>query len=253
MLSRFKNVLKAQHLSTLGDCPTGLQPVFAIFAFLLASLIPNFCLAEEPLPRVLLLGDFVYNEPSRQLQKELKGKAEVHYPRLDPGIVLSSSSVLEHFDTIVGEGNWDLIHFNVGLGDLIHRAPWMKSFRVFPKHAGGIPNTSPEQYEKNLRELAKRLKFTRAKLVWGSTTPIRHSSTNVFELKSEIEYNTIAAKVMKENEIPINDMYTFAKGVMNMDKPASHGADPFHFDKKPIHSPILKVIQQELGSAEKAK
>ena len=27
---------------------------------------------------------------------------------------------------------------------------------------------------------------------------------------------------------------------------ASHGADPFHFDRKPIHSPIVEVIQKEL-------
>ena len=39
---------------------------------------------------------------------------------------------------------------------------------------------APEQYEKNLRELVKRLKATGAKLVWASTTPIRHSSTQRF-------------------------------------------------------------------------
>jgi len=250
MLSRFKKSLSVSNprVETLGYGPTALQPVFAIFAFLLASLIPNLSLAaEDPLPRVLLLGDFVYSEPSRQLQKELKGKVQIHYPRYDPGFVLNTTSALENFDKLIGEEKWDLIHFNFGLGDLIYRAPGMKAFRVYPKPAGGIRTTSPGQYQENLIELVKRLKATNAKLVWASTTPIRHSSTYVFEKGSEIHYNTIATKVMKENGIRINDMHTFAKSVMNMETPASHGADPFNFDKNPIYAPILKVIQQELG------
>jgi hypothetical protein len=39
-------------------------------------------------------------------------------------------------------------------------------------------------------------------------------------------------------------MYTFVKHLINMDKPAGFGADPFHFDKKPIHMPIVRVIEQ---------
>ena len=32
-----------------------------------------------------------------------------------------------------------------------------------------------------------------------------------------------------------------------MDKPAGHGADPFHFDKKPIHMPVVRVIEKAFG------
>ena len=53
---------------------------------------------------------------------------------------------------------WDLIHFNCGLGDLIHRAPGMKAFRVMPIHVGGIRNTPKDQYAKNLDTLVKELK-----------------------------------------------------------------------------------------------
>ena len=38
-------------------------------------------------------------------------------------------------------------------------------------------------------------------------------------------------------------MHTFVKHIINMDKPAGFGADPFHFDKKPIHMPIVRVIE----------
>ena len=234
-------------VETLGFIPSDLQPVLKILTLLWASLIPSFCLADTSLPRVLLLGDFIYNEPARNLQKELKGKVEIHYPKYDPGFVLNTTSALENFDKLIGEEKWDLIHFNVGLGDLIYRAPGMQAFRVFPQSAGGVRTTTPEQYEKNLHELVKRLKATGSKLVWASTTPIRSSSTDVFMLGSEIEYNAIAARVMNEQGIPSNDMYTFAKSVLNMDKPAAHGVDPFFFDRQPIHPPILRVIEQELG------
>ena len=92
-----------------------------------------------------------------------------------------------------------------------------------------------------------QLKKTGAKVVWASTTPIRDSRSNVFEIGSEIKYNAIAAEVMAGHGVPINDMYTFVKHLIDMDKPAGHGADPFSFDKKAIHMPIARVIEQHFG------
>lgn len=199
------------------------------------------------LPRVLIIGDNIYQAPSSLIATELKGKAEVVYPLFKTTEVVSTTSVLADLDTLLGSGKWDLIHINCGLGDLIYRAPDMKSLRVLPINSGGIRNTDPEQYESNLRQLVKRLKATNAKIVWANTTPIRASLSNVFELGSEIEYNAIATKVMNENQIPINDMYSHVKNLINMAKPAGHGADPFDFDKKTIHEPIVKTIQLQLN------
>ena len=227
---------------------------------LIIPLIPATAAEEKALPRVLILGDSVYNVPSQSTAAQLKGKAEVVYVRLEPGEVLNTTLALEHLDRLLGNldkndnkidpenrKKWDVIHFNFGLGDLVHRAPGMKAFRVMPIHAGGVRATSPQQYEKNLQELVKRLKATGAKLVWVSTTPIRHSSTNVFKMGSEIEYNAIAAKVMAEANVPINDMYSHVKSLIDMTKPAGHGADPFYFDRKPLHPPITQAILGELN------
>ncbi len=219
----------------------------AIAGLLAFYLVGPLNAAEKPLPRVLILGDQIYQQPAADLNKELKGKAEIHYPRLEPGVVWNSATALELLDQQLGEGQWDLIHFNCGLGDLIHRVPGVKAFRVMPRHAGGIRTTTPGQYEKNLHALVARLKATGAKLVWASTTPIRHSSTNVFEKGAEIEYNALAAKVMAKHGIPTNDMYTFVKGLIDMNKPAGHGADPFFFDRKPIHPPLREILRKDLG------
>jgi len=219
----------------------------AIFpAFVLNGAI----MAEESaLPRVLILGDQVYQQPATELRKELKGKAEVNFPGMKPGEVWNSTTALELLDRQLGDGRWDLIHFNCGLGDLIHRVPGVRAFRVMPRHAGGIRATDPGQYEQNLHALVTRLKTTGAKLVWGSITPIRHSSTNVFAKGTEIEYNAIAAKVMAKHGVPTNDMYVFVKSLIDMNKPAGHGADPFFFDRKAIHPPLRDMLRKYLGVA----
>ncbi len=203
--------------------------------------------AENALPRVLILGDQIYQQPASELRKELKGKVEVHYPMLEPGEVWNSTTALDLVDRQLGDGQWDLIHFNCGLGDLIYRVPGVKAFRVMPKHAGGVRATDSKQYERNLHALVTRLKASSAQLIWGTTTPIRHSATNVFTKGTEIEYNAIAAKVMAKHGIPTNDMYAFVKGLIDMNKPAGHGADPFFFDRKPIHLPLLDILHKYLG------
>lgn len=224
-------------------------PFWAACFALLSVLLPGGALAQpqaKPLPRILIIGDVIYQEPAATISKELKGRVEVVRPVLNSHEVLNSTTALANLDFLLGTGKWDLIHFNVGLGDLIYRAPGMKSFRVMPIASGGVRTTDPKLYESNLRELVKRLKATGAKLVWASTTPIRTSTTNVFSLGSEIEYNSIAAKIMTEHGIPLNDMYAHAKSLMDMNKPGAHGVDPFFFDAKPIHEPILKLIQGQL-------
>lgn len=224
-----------------------------MFEFRVASLFTLLFLSwvslsgMDPLPRVLILGDQVYQQVASDLKKELKDKVEIHYPRHEPGFVWNSSSAVNVMNQYLGDEKWDLIHFNCGLGDLIHRVPKINSFRVMPRHAGGIRTTSAKNYASNLNLLVQKLKATGAKIFWGHTTPIRHSRTNVFEMGSEIEYNIIASEVMKRHKISVNDMYSHVKALINMDKPASHGADPFSFERKPIHFPLREIIISNLG------
>jgi hypothetical protein len=220
---------------------------FGFYISLLAlPLLFSSAPAEETLPKVLIIGDSVYSQLAAETTKALKGKVDLVYAVPKPDEVCNSETALKRLDEWLGQGRWDLIHFNVGLGDLVFRAPGLKAFRLLPRHVGGVRTTSPRQYESNLVELVTRLGKSGVKLVWASTTPIRHSSTDVFEKGSEIEYNSIAAKVMADHGIPINDMYTHVLSSIDMTKPAGHGADPFFFDKKPIHTPIVEIILHQL-------
>ena len=218
-----------------------------IALFLATCLLVKTTQGQTQRPRVLILGDSIYQPIGRSLTSELKDKVEVVTPAIQPGEIRNSSTALENIDQWVGTEKWDLIHFNFGLGDLIYRAPGMKSFRVMAKDAGGIRATKPQDYENNLRELVRRLKSTNATLVWSNTTPIRHSASNVFVKGSEIEYNAIAEKVMIEEKVAVNDMFEYAKSLMDMNKPAPHGFDPFYFDKKPLHASVAKIILKKLN------
>lgn len=209
----------------------------------LASLALLFPVAAAP-PRVLILGDSVYRQPVGLITKELAGKAEIARPDLKSGAMFSSATALAHLDELLGTGKWDLILFNAGIGDLIHRAPGMASFRVMPVSEGGVRNTSDEDYARNLNELAKRLKATGATLAWLSTTPIKDSFA--FVPDSEIQANAIAAKVMAAHKIPVLDMHGHITRLTANISSRAPQWETFGSNKILIHEPIIELIRSQL-------
>ena len=188
------------------------------------------------LPKALILGDSIYNEPSRSVAAELKGRVGVVWKH--PG---SSGEALSRIDELLGADKWEVIHFNFGLADLHYKDPRTNSIRAMSREAGGVRVTPPDQYEKNLQQLVERLKSTGAKLVWASTTPITVSD-HLYDAGSEIEYNAIAARVMQRQGVSINDMHAFAKEIMLKDKAPS----PLFSKKILLHPPIIESILKAL-------
>ena len=145
------------------------------------------------LPRVLLIGDSIsigYTSPTRAT---LAGKANVHRPAANCG---PTSRGLEQLDRWLGDGRWDLIHFNWGLHDL--------------KYIEGRKQVPLDAYEKNLKELVARLKKTGARLIWCSTTPVPEGCSPPRKNEDVIAYNAAAKKIMEANGIVIHDLYAFA-------------------------------------------
>jgi lysophospholipase L1-like esterase len=98
----------------------------------------------------------------------------------------------------LGRGKWDVIHFNWGLHDL----------KIMADDQRQVP---PEAYEKNLRELVLQLKATGANLIWASTTPVPTGKLNPSRNAADVlVYNAIAQKIMDENQVVIDDLYSFA-------------------------------------------
>ncbi|NQU43193.1 SGNH/GDSL hydrolase family protein [bacterium] len=154
--------------------------------------------SDEPgLPRVLIIGDSIsigYTDP---LRKRLAGKANVH--RI-PANGSHTGTGLEKLDEWLGEKPWDLIAFNWGLHEVTH----MVDGKANPS---GERRNSHEVYEKNLEEIVKRLKQTRAKLIWISTTFVPEGSKARVH-REEIPYNEIAARIMKRHQIPTIDLHS---------------------------------------------
>lgn len=95
-------------------------------------------------------------------------------------------------------GSWDVIHFNFGV--------WDAGFKdASSKYFSGYNITSVEDFEKNLRTLVAKMKKTGATIIWGSVTPVWEGETGRLNA-DEDAFNEVAAKVMQENGVIINDL-----------------------------------------------
>jgi acyl-CoA thioesterase-1 len=161
---------------------------------LLFGFVPAGVLAQAE-PRVLLIGDSISIGYAPAVRKLLDGKADV---QLIPDNGGPTTNGLKNLSAWLGEGRWDVIHFNWGLHDL----------RIMEDGARQVPI---EAYEKNLGELIARLKTTGAKLIWCSTTPVPEGKLSPPRRPEDVpRYNEIAARIMHTNGIAINDLYGFA-------------------------------------------
>ena len=158
----------------------------------------------EGLPRVLLIGDSISIGYTLAVREALQGKANVHRPGENCG---PTTNGLKKLDKWLGDGKWDVIHFNWGLHDLKYMGPNGKNL-ADPTSPTSRPQVSQEDYEKNLRILVARLKETGATLVWRNTTPVPPGSQGRV-VGDSIKYNEIASKVMQDNGVSTHDMYAF--------------------------------------------
>ncbi len=150
---------------------------------------------DPELPRVLLIGDSIsvgYTLPVREL---LADEANVHRAPENCG---PTSRGVEGIDGWLGEGDWDVIHFNFGLHDL----------RIMED---GQHQVSIEQYEANLETIVAHLRRSGAELVWASTTPVPDPVGGPTRNSEDVvRYNAVAEAVMRAHSIAIDDLYDFA-------------------------------------------
>jgi rhodanese-related sulfurtransferase/lysophospholipase L1-like esterase len=152
---------------------------------------------DPKLPRILIIGDSIsigYTDP---LRKATAGKANVY--RI-PGNGGPTSQGVKMLDAWLGDGKWEVIHFNFGLHDL--------KFTGDGRDGHQVPL---DQYEENLRNIVARLKKTGAKLIWATTTPVpAEKQTPTRRKGDDVEFNNVARKVMQESGVAIDDLYMLA-------------------------------------------
>lgn len=158
---------------------------------------------DPKLPRVLIIGDSISIGYTPALRSLLQGKANVHRIPANGGPTTRGLSSIEKW---LGDGNYDVIHFNWGLHDLVFVNKNGK--RTSPKQGQGHHQVPIKQYEENMKKLVSRLKQTKAKLIWRNTTPVPAGCRLRIE-SDELAYNTVAARIMKENKIPTDDHHSY--------------------------------------------
>jgi lysophospholipase L1-like esterase len=140
---------------------------------------------DPQLPRVLLIGDSVSGGYTLPVRRALAGKANVHKAPENCG---GTANGLKKLDVWLGDGKWDVIHFNFGIHD---------------------QHTPLAVYEERLEKIVARLQKTGAKLLWASTTPIPKDGAKKQTPESIVERNVIAASVMQKHGIAVDDLFTF--------------------------------------------
>ncbi len=145
----------------------------------------DFVKDDPALPRVLLIGDSVSRGYTQAVRKALAGKVNVHRAPENCG---PTANGLRKIDIWLGDGKWDVIHFNFGIHDR---------------------NTPIADYTARLEKLVERMKQTGGKVIWASTTPIPDSPDGKQTAASIVERNRAAAEVMARHGVQTDDLFSF--------------------------------------------
>ena len=165
---------------------------------------PAFAKVEDipGLPRVLLIGDSISIGYHLAVRDELKAKANVHRPATNCG---PTTNGVKNIDAWLGDGKWDVIHFNFGLHDLKYVDGQGKN----AEPGQGHPQVSIADYERNLESLVAKMQTTGAKVIFATTTPVP-SGSPARKLDDQKQYNEVAVAVMKRHGVAIDDLHAFA-------------------------------------------
>lgn len=174
---------------------------------------------QDPnLKSVLLIGDSISRAYTRTVQKELSGIANIHRAPTNCG---PTSKGLRDLDIWLQDRNWDIIHFNFGIHDR---------------------NTKDSSYEKNLEAIITRLKKTYAQLIWASSTPL-NGSDETYPKGSMVRKNEVAASLMKNHRIPINNLYQIALPLIA----TQQSGDGCHF-REPANEALGRAVANIIKS-----
>ncbi len=212
-----------------------------------SMLFPTYVFSRKNrLPSVLILGDSISIGYYPFVKEALEGCVNLSRPMV-PGRgfqnCAGTTNGIEKISEWIGEKQWDLIHFNFGLHDIKHVNPQTgknsKSFND-PHQA------SPEQYKKNLKFIVKKLKKTKATLIFATTTPYPNAKLKPARKPGMPKiYNKVALRLMKKNKVFINDLHAFVTPRMKeLQRPSN-----VHFTKlgsRELAKVVVKSILKHL-------
>ena len=159
--------------------------------------------------KVLLLGDSIRMGYDDYVKEMLEGKCEVYYDAADNGR-FAAYTLWQMNQLFRKYGPFDIVHWNNGYWDMNVEAPMQTA--LYPI----------EDYKYLLRRIAREIKKNGAKVIFALTTPVLDAGAAADNSGTGAEYisyddnwvrkyNAAACEVMKEENIPINDLYTLCR------------------------------------------
>jgi len=192
---------------------------------------------NESLPRVLLIGDSITNSYMAGVRKNLEDKANID-AWITP-TTQADKSLPKTLEAMLSQHKYAVIHFNLGLH-------------------GWQPGRIPEgQYEPLTKAMVENLKkdAPQAKLIWATITPVTDKD-HPDQLNAEIQptivqHNAMALKVMKEENVTIDDLSSLMLANVKLGKEGTKN-DMFHWNAKG-RDLLVKAVTESLLQALPAK
>ena len=186
-------------------------------------------LTDPTRPRVLLIGDSILNGYGKQVMAALDGRAYVD-ARVNP--YCQSEHLNKLLTEVLANGPYDVVHFNMGLHG------WQKG-----RIRDGTFDPLTRAYVEVIRD-----RLPKAKIIWASSTLVTVKGKPT-ELDPEInpvivEHNRMAAKVMQEMKVPVNDFYSLLAPKLELAR-----GDQFHWRPeayKILAETVTKSVLREL-------
>lgn len=203
MIASFLLVLSVPAQAAETDKKLGLHSDGGTWRFYPASKV------DDKLPHVLLIGDSIMNGYRGAVIKSLHGRANVDC-WLTP-VHLKSEGLHGDLRKVAAYRRYDVIHFNIGLHG------WPKGRILDTEYTGLL-----KAYLEVLKQSAPK-----ARLIWCTTTQVHEQGKQ--QLNKEINptivaRNTMAAQLMKQEQVSINDLYILMNDKLHLVR-----GDRFHW------------------------
>ncbi len=207
--------------------------------FLAILLFVSF--KSDKLPNVLIIGDSISIGYTPFVKEALKGKANVVH---NSGNAQHTGTGMEKLDEWLGDTEWDVIHFNWGLWDLCYRSEQSKVYGNRDKQNGKV-TFSPAEYQKNMEKLVVRLKKTKAKLIFATTSYVPEGE-NGRVVNDDKHYNKVALQIMKKYKIEVNDINQFSKRIHKKHKKSEGDVHYTSEGYELLSQPVIRKITRNL-------
>lgn len=211
-----------------------MKKTFNTLAILAITLV---CISSsnDKLSNVLIVGDSISIGYTPIVKDSLGASVNLEHNRGNGG---STKRGKDSIEVWLGDRQWDVIVFNFGLHDIVHKDAANKY------DITGKVTLTPEEYRDNLNVIVSKLKETTATLIFVTTTTVPEQSAGR-KVEDPAIYNKVALEVMKKNGIQVVDLYSKSLTV----HPANSKPGNVHYTPEGyrlLALPIIDAIRKQL-------